>query len=171
MDAAQDIYEHWMKYKVHGNKWKGCDLDDDGNVYAHVKNAIRARMKDCNGKVGPIKKAIDVYAKVLLDSKYSWNYSWTLHEFLTRKQKNSSELQFCRFLDRGPEDFLTAAAKASKIEAVKQERKQEQRKEQGPITPFVGYTDMPIEEARQLYRDGDNFVKTIIRKVRPEAVE
>ena len=166
MDPVQDIYEHWMKYKVHGNKWKGCVL-----TY-FIRNAINARLKDVDGNVGLAKQAIDNYAKVLLNPDYSWGHAWTLYEFMTRSRPTArGELQFYRFLELSPEEHLTKRAKERKVEAVKHERKQEQRKEQGPITPFVGYTDMPIEEARQLYRDGDNFVKTIIRKVRPEAVE
>jgi len=172
MDPVQEVYNHWMKYRAPKNGWKGCALED-GEPLAHVKNAIRARLKDCNGRVDVVKRAIDNYAKLLLGSEYTWKYAWTLHQFLTRKRKDSNgELQFHRFIDIEPRDFLTKKAKAARLNRAKQEQAAADRVAviERQTDPLVMFWNGPIEDVRETYRTGSQFERSMIRKHRPEAV-
>lgn len=69
------------------------------NIIKHSKlndariKAIKNKLKDYN--VSEIEKAISNYATVLHDNSYYWNYTWSLEDFLNRKNG------FTTFLDEG----------------------------------------------------------------------
>jgi len=170
MDPVQEVYDHWMKYKVRGNKWKGCKL-----LY-FIKNEIKARLKDVDGDVKTAKQAIDHYAEVRLNPDYTWYHmenGWTLHEFLTiTRPRDRTSLQFLRFIDLNPEDFLTKKAKAARLNRAKQEQAAADRVAviERQTDPLVMFWNGPIEDVRETYRTGSQFERSMIRKHRPEAV-
>ena len=156
--SVREIYDHWMKYKVRGNVWKGC------KYVCYVKNDIRARLKDVDGDTELAKQAIDHYAKMLLDSDYTWDYVWTLHEFFTRKRKDGG-LQFLRFIEINPEDYRTKKAKAAMFNKVKRERA---AADQARMVALI--RESPLAKVKEMLRVGTERDRWLIRKVRPEAV-
>ena len=166
-ESIRAVYDHWRKYKVRkntkqgiqGNAWAGCEY------VSYIKNAIKARLLDVDGRVDLVTQAIDHYAKVLLDPDYTWTYVWTLHEFFTRKRADGG-LQFLRFIDLNPNDYLTRRAK----DAIMEKTKRSRAVASVTSTPFISYGNMPLEQVVEKYKSGNAFERQFILKVRPEVM-
>lgn len=115
----QPIFDLWNQYRSQRNSkgvWKGCAMLD-----GFTKSTIRAA---CKAHGGPerVMVAIANYHTWWAGKEYKWTYSWTLCQFLTRKDKGGVP-QIRRFL---PDNFvldenLKESVKASRAAVQKAE--------------------------------------------------
>ena len=132
-DDLHQIFDHWNSFKGRSirklNKelkeqvvsWQSHTLKDDGSIRPEHKNAIRQALK-AGYSVEEVCTAISSYAKILLGLDWWWSHSWTLPEFLTRKEKDDkTAYRWWGFLpDNRPEEkYLHEAAKQKRVQQAK----------------------------------------------------
>lgn len=108
---TQEVFQKWNSYKGCGYgkvKWKSHRV-----LSLPCQQAIRKRLRQ-GYSVETLQKAIDNYAKVLLNRDYAWTYAWSLLHFLVRGRKGRpGEEQLSRWLpgEFEADDYMTAYAR------------------------------------------------------------
>lgn len=176
------VFDKWNSFK-NVKKWKSHP-----KLLYETEQSIDEQLKRYS--IDDLCAAVGNYAAVLNSPDHavfnvgerSWDKHWTLREFLTRGTKTDrSEKYLYRFLPTNfhLSDFLTQKAKNRRIseakarQAAKEQREAEEQAVERSPTPTEQYSTMPIAELRQLYNDPETnrFLKTLIKKARPEVTE
>jgi hypothetical protein len=89
-----DIFNHWNSKKIQTHKQLSKDIEKA------IDKALKIKIDGVVIADKDIKKAIDNYKEVL-ESDYYFKHKWTLIEFLTRKQKDTSLNQLVLFMNNG----------------------------------------------------------------------